>query len=143
MIQKFSAIIVKGNPEFIAGNKLADSFYNEIKGYVESLDFTVDFFEGGPEEMPPSSDLLIGHSLGVSNLDLAPSYTRRIRLGTVDGIYHPLDNVDDDDAPPNDYHFNLTDEMKQSISDNINFIKRLAIFQEQIIKLADKIQLCD
>ena len=143
MTQKFSAIIVKGNPEYISGNELANSFYNEIKSFVEDLGFEANFFEGGPEEKPPGADLIIAHSLGVENLQFAPSYSRSIKLGTIDGIYHPLDNVHDEDDPPNEYHFKLTDEMKSTITDNANFIERLAVFQEQIIKLADKIQLCD
>ena|SRR5579884_3790629 len=134
----FTAIIIKGNPEFVENNELADRFYGELKNYIESLGFAVNFFQGSTEQKPPFADMWVGHSMGAENLKFASSYIRTINLGNPDGIFHPNDNVHDEN-PPNEFHFVLTDEMKEAIAYTARRIRRLSEFQDGIIRLAEKI----
>ena len=59
--KKPTAVIIKGNPEYISGH---DDFYEEIKDFLEELGYKVSFDEGAPYTVPPKADLWIGHSRG-------------------------------------------------------------------------------
>ena len=63
-----TAVIIKGNPKFIDNNKDADSFYEEIKSFLEDLGFEVSFDKGEPYTSPDKADLWIGHSRGADRL---------------------------------------------------------------------------
>src|SRR5579884_3801285 len=117
------AVIIKGNPKFIRNNPVAESFYAEIKEFLEKLGFEVIFSSGQPYTSPPAADLWIGHSRGVDRLRFAPSGTKTLALGSSlkGAVNHPLDNTKDIQGPsniiPNKYHYVFTPQMKKRIKD--------------------------
>ena len=121
-----TAIIVKGNPKYVGNNLDADRFYNEIKEFIENLDYSVKFDPGEPYTQPEQADLWIGHSRGVDRLRFAPKETLTISLGSDDpnSINHPLDNsvkeFSDKDYVPNKFHYVLSDEMKEEIKNRLS-----------------------
>ncbi len=132
-----TAIIIKGNPKLVNGNISADIFYNELKSFLESLDYDVSFDPGEPYTSPPPAGLWIGHSRGSDRLRFAPKETIVIGLGvpeSVEGnsfpvVNHPEDqlahriykegkiikNEDTDVTLDDTYHYILTEEMKSEI----------------------------
>lgn len=118
-----TAIIVKGNPKYIENNPEADSFYKEIKIFLETLGYKVSFDKGEPHTVPEKADLWIGHSKGVDRLRFAPEGTQILMFGSShqDAVNHPDDDSDKikypSDASPNKYHYEFTDKMKYSILD--------------------------
>jgi hypothetical protein len=120
-MSKQTAVIVKGNPKFVINNSQADSFYTEIKKYLEDLGYNVSFDLGEPHSSPKKADLWVGHSRGNDRLRFAPEGTKTIFLGSsIKGaINHPQDNTKDaigpSDTIPNNFHYVFTKEMKEAI----------------------------
>jgi hypothetical protein len=120
-MKRKSAVIIKGNPKFITGNTVADQFYQDIKCFLENLDYEVTFDAGEPHTSPPNADLWIGHSRGVDRLQFAPKGTITVMFGTsrVGAVNHPDDNsqtgVYPSEVMPNKFHYVFNDEMKQAI----------------------------
>lgn len=122
-MHKLTAIIIKGNPKFIVGNKRAEEFYQEIKNFLETLSYQVSFDDGAPYTSPKKADLWIGHSRGIDRLRFAPKGTRVLVFGASDtqAINHPDDNSTQITYPsnivPNKFHYEFTDAMQQAIVD--------------------------
>lgn len=110
-----TAVIIKGNPKFVDGSRDADRFYNELKSFLESMGYTVSFDPGEPYTQPKAAAVWVGHSRGVDRLRFAPVGTVRIAIGTEDGINHPQDKSLRKGDTPDQYHYMLTDEMKEKI----------------------------
>jgi hypothetical protein len=110
-----TAIIIKGNPKYIDNNQKAENFYNDVKSFLEDLNYKVSFNSGKPYTTPPSADLWIGHSRGCDRLRFASKNTLTISLGTKGGINHPKDTAFLKDKKPNEFHYILTEEMKSEI----------------------------
>jgi hypothetical protein len=131
-MNKPTAVIVKGNPKFINDNPVADNFYKEIKAFLETLNYKVSFDKGEPYTSPPKADLWIGHSRGVDRLRFAPEGTHVLMFGSShkDAINHQDDNSViikyPSDVVPNNFHYEFTNEMKQSILDVNKKIKSKA-----------------
>lgn len=109
------AVIVKGNPKFVENNPVADKFYNELADFIISLGYEVSFDAGEPYTQPPEADLWIGHSRGVDRLRFAPENTKTIALGVEGGINHPQDISLMPGQIPDEFHYILSEEMKNEI----------------------------
>lgn len=110
------AIIIKGNPRYIEGNRYAEAFYRELESFLTGLGYEVSFDPGEPYTTPPPADLWVGHSRGAGRLKFAPKGTRTLALGTIEGVYHPEDaSVNDFSIVPDKYHYMLTSEMKEAL----------------------------
>ena len=135
-----TAVIIKGNPILVVGNERADKFYNELKSFLESLDFKVAFDNGEPFTSPSPADLWIGHSRGSDRLRFAPPGTIVIGLGVPDSVEgnnfpvvnHPEDELahrvyesgkiikgEDTGHLDDTYHYVLSEDMKAQISEII------------------------
>ncbi len=110
-----TAVIIKGNPKFVASNPDADRFYADLKAFLEGLGFSVSFDAGEPYTSPPAADLWIGHSRGSDRLQYAPAGTITVALGTLGGINHSDDNSLSPGQVPDISHYILTQEMKEEI----------------------------
>lgn len=116
-----TAIIIKGNHKYIDNNPEADSFYANLKSYLEDLGHSVEFDRGEPYTQPKEADAWIGHSRGVDRLRFAPKETVTVSLGSgaPNSINHPLDNsvkeFSDKNYVPNKFHYVLSEEMKEEI----------------------------
>ncbi len=119
MIKK-TAVIIKGNPKYVEGNKEAERFYNRIKKFLESLGYQVVFDSGFSHTLPPMADLWIGHSRGADRLRFAPKGVKTIALGVnlPRSINHPQDQVAISDC----YHYIFTKEMKYKIKKVLEII---------------------
>ena len=109
------AVIIKGNSKFVEGNPLADSFYESLGEFFTSLGYEVSFDAGEPYTEPEVVDLWIGHSRGVDRLRFAPTGTKIIALGVEGGINHPEDISLSAGQIPNEFHYMLTEDMKNEI----------------------------
>jgi hypothetical protein len=115
-----TAIIITGNEKIIKSepwSSLADSFYNDIKTYLEKLDFTVSFDPGRDFTVPATADAWLAHSKGIGRLGFAPEGTVTISIGShrPGSINHPRDEALKKGGRLTKYHFLLTDEMRQEI----------------------------
>lgn len=110
-----TAVIIKGNPKFVDGNRDADRFYNELKLFLESLGYVVSLDTGEPYTEPKAADVWVGHSRGVDRLRFASEGTVTIAIGAEGGINHPQDKSLRKGDVPDQYHYMLTDEMKEQI----------------------------
>ena len=110
-----TAVIIKGNPKFIEGNKDAERFYQDLKLFLMDLGYSVDFDAGEPHTVPLSADLWISHSRGSSRLKFAPHGTKTIALGTEGGINNPEDKTIFPGQVPEKAHYILTEDMKEKI----------------------------
>ncbi len=136
MAIKKTAVIIKGNPALVNGNVRADTFYADLKTFLESLDFEVSFDAGEPYTTPPKADVWIGHSRGSDRLRFALPETIVVGLGvpeSVEGhsfpvVNHPKDELahrvyksgkilrGEDTAHLDDTnHYILTDDMKRQL----------------------------
>ena len=115
-----TAVIILGNPKYIKGNDDAINFYKELKGYLEGLGYIVTFDKGEPHTEPPMADLWVGHSRGADRLRFAPEGVKVLGIGATTGEGYTVINHPKDSAvlggPPNQYHFTLTEEMKDWLS---------------------------
>ena len=124
-----TAIIIKGNQKHIKGK---NSFYLEIKKFLEKLGYKVKFDKGLPYTSPPKADLWIGHSMGADRLEGAkPKYAKEV-LGigvpfpskqNFKVINHPKDEVNK--GIINNYHFVFDKKMKNKIKNLDKKISRL------------------
>jgi len=115
-----TAVIIKGNPEFVNNNPQAGKFYDGLRTFLESLDYSVTFDPGLPHTKPVDADLWISHSWGSSRLPFAPKGTKTIALGTKGGINHPRDRALEPSQMPDEFHYILTAEMKDTIKEYLN-----------------------
>jgi len=119
--RKKTAVIIKGDPEFVDNNPKAYKFYNELAAYLRTKDYAVTTDKGAPSEnfkdIPPTANLWIGHSRGTNRLQYAPKGTKTLMLGSwrPGAINHPLDDQSLRGVEPNLFHYVLTDEMKKAI----------------------------
>lgn len=114
-----NAIIIKGNPKFVKGNPAADKFYNGIASLLRKNNYTVNFDQGLPKTMPPKADLWIGHSSGADRFQYAPKDQKKIGLGVIGGINHPMDRAMQSGDVPDVFHYILTKEMRDQILNSI------------------------
>jgi len=110
-----TAVIVKGNEQYIKGNKHATRFYNDLAALVRAKGYSVIFDQGKPYTRPPNADVWLGHSQGVARFPFAPKDTKKIAIGSPNGINHPMDKAMQSGQPPDVFHYLLTNEMKQAI----------------------------
>ena len=110
-----SAIIIKGNPKFISDNKDAEKFYNNLKVFLEDLNYSVTFDAGLPYTVPIFADLWVGHSRGSDRLRFAPNKTKTIAIGVEGGINNLMDKALSSGDIPDKNHYILTKEMKEKI----------------------------
>lgn len=117
---KQTAVIITGNPKFIAENTEAESFYDQIQRHLENHGFRVSRDPGNDFTEPPAADLWVGHSRGEGRLRFAPSGTRTVAIGVdVPGaVNHPDDVLDGHitGKPPPSAHYQLTDEMRNAMT---------------------------
>ena len=109
------AVIIKGNPKFVENNPLADKFYNELKDFLTSLGYKISFDVGEPYTQPEEADVWVGHSRGSDRLRFASENTKTIALGIEGGINHPKDTSLLPGQIPDEFHYILTEEMKDEI----------------------------
>jgi len=125
-----SAVIVKGNPEYVADNPKAADFYAKLQAWLESKGYTVGTDPGEPYTEPPAADLWVGHSRGADRLRFAPEGTRTLSIGAKDGINHPDDNAMEEGQTPGDAHFTLTDDMLSRIGTKMAYTASTEACQE-------------
>jgi|SRR3989338_9304631 len=109
------AVVIKGNPKFVENNSQADAFYKDLSDFLISLGYEVSFDEGEPYTQPQQADLWVGHSRGVDRLQFAPVHTKTVALGVKDGINHPKDKSLSPGQVPDEFHYILTEDMKEEI----------------------------
>jgi hypothetical protein len=119
------AVIIEGNPKYIAGNQLAITYYNDIEKYLKKNGVTTVIRDPGDDyTCPPKADLYIGHSRGAGRvrcMKKGEEY-RFLMFGDPDGIIHPDDakwqaargKPGIPDEPP-DCHYEFTMAQKQAI----------------------------
>lgn len=87
------AVIVKGNPQYL-GSDLASRYYRDIENHLSSLGFEVEYDAGEDFTRPrQDADLYVGHSRGAGRYEFMKeeSKPKFLKLGTVDGVIHPVD----------------------------------------------------
>jgi len=119
--QSLVALLIKGNPRFVADNPKALYYYAEIAKYLRKLDYHVIMVESDPRPIFPAADLWIGHSRGAGFLDLAPETVHVISFGSkrYGAINAPGDDIQTafhlTDRHPPDAHFVFTNRMRNEI----------------------------
>lgn len=122
------AIIIKGNPKFI-NNDLARKYYEDIKSFLESFGFKVEFNAGNDYTRPrQNADLYIGHSRGAGRYEFMDekNKVKFLRFGDPDGIIDPVDakwqkeNPPPTDAHPPKEHFTFSKEQRNAIREKLN-----------------------
>lgn len=77
------AIIIKGNPKFLEGNKLAAPFYDKLKRRLEKQGYEVKFDAGLDKTLPDTSaSLWVGHSRGTGRFKYAPKGIQTLEIKT-------------------------------------------------------------
>lgn len=114
-----SAVIIKGNPEYVNKSTHAKKFYDELGALLRDKGYTVKFDKGKPYTVPEKADIWIGHSRGNDRLRFAPEGTKTLGLGVENGINHPLDKAFHQGQVPDLFHFTLTPEMRSAILDKL------------------------
>ena len=115
------ALLIKGNPIYLKNNPLADTFYTEIKEFLENLKLDTHVVSCMDSQSFLKAELWVGHSRGGYSLSSASNGTICIAVGSsVSGaINHPKDNVKtfwtSKEGVPNKYHYVFTEEMKVAI----------------------------
>ena len=117
-----TAVIITGNPKYIANNPDATAFYTDLKNHLQNKGYQVSFDAGKPHTAPKEADLWVGHSRGVDRLRFAPQGTATIALGAPhpDAINHPNDDPRVG-KQPGLAHFTLSDDMKDRMEDLMPF----------------------
>lgn len=112
MTNKPLAVIVKGNPKYLAHPEvkpMADKFYEHIKNLLSKKGFDVKFDAGEPYTLPDTAAVAwIGHSRGMDRLDHAPKNIKTIYLNTKD-TYKVHGNKDRNGHDPAHYELNEDD----------------------------------
>jgi len=114
-----TAVIIKGNPKFVAGNKEADKYYADLASFLEEQGFSVTFDPGLEYTTPKKADLWISHSRGKDRLRFAPEGIMTIATGVEGGINHPEDKSLKKGDIPDNFHYILTEEMKKKIKEEL------------------------
>jgi len=114
-----SAVIVKGNPKYIADNPRADAFYADLAKLLSSRNYEVTYDPGDEYTVPPAADLWVGHSRGADRLRFAPPATQTIAVGSglPGAVNHARDVVDrpaGSFVPPS-AHYQLSRDMRQKL----------------------------
>jgi 8-oxo-dGTP diphosphatase/2-hydroxy-dATP diphosphatase len=122
-----TAVVIKGNPKFIEGNKDARAFYLDLKTFLEGLGYAVVFDRGEPYTTPPPADLWVGHSRGSDRLRFAPTATKTLALGVEGGINHSQDKALSPGEVPGIFHYLLTEDMKNEIKLQLREKKQLTL----------------
>lgn len=132
---RFSAVILRDSEpgDISAFSDRIDRFYFDVKAYVEDLGFDV-VVQDSDEEEPVFTDLCIIHSDEEQLSKIASEATRSLDLRICEA-------VEIEDEQPYTFDYVLTDDMKDAIMIQAEHIKRLAHFQDQILKLADRMLL--
>jgi 2'-5' RNA ligase len=116
-----SAVLIMGNPKFIAGNRKANVFYDKVQEHLEGKGYDVTRDVGKPHTSPAKADLWIGHSRGADRLRFAPEGTKTVAIGSASpgAINHPRDDTTSTSGPrdenPNRFHYSLTAAMKKEL----------------------------
>lgn len=114
-----TAVIITGNPRYIANNPKAEAYYQAIEDHLAGLGYSVQRDPGAPYTSPPPADLWIGHSRGADRLRFAPAGTRTVAFGSSreGAVNHPADIVDQPAGSfvPPDEHYVLTDAMRAAL----------------------------
>lgn len=115
------AVLVTGNPAFIANNPDADRFYGQIESLLSDAGYETTRDPGEPYTAPEPADLWVGHSRGTDRLRFAPTGVRTVRLGSShpDAINHPDDTAVSVDGRPSVSHYTLTPEMVTALKRRI------------------------
>ena len=81
--KKKTAVIIKGNPEYVEGKdkKRADRFYKKTQKFLKREGYESKLDPGAPFTVPEDADLWIGHSRGSDRLRFAPKGTKTIAVG--------------------------------------------------------------
>lgn len=132
-----TAVIIKGNPEYVRDNKKAEKFYQEIRKILENEGFQVQFHDGEPHTVPDEADLWVGHSRGADRLRFAPDETHTVALGAEDGINHPMDQAAKRGGEPNWAHYSLTRKMRKAIKGEVGEIEKTSSIRKTALKDAD------
>ena len=111
-----TAVIIRGNPKFIADNPAAEDFYAKLQKHMEQQGYSVTQDAGEPKTVPAAANVWLGHSRGVDRFRFAPEGTRTIGLGAPDGINHPDDTAMKPGDVPTAAHYKLTPEMLAALS---------------------------
>ena len=91
---KMRAVIVEGNPKYIANNPLATAYYDDIEKFLKQNGVSTVLRDPGADyTCPPKADLYIGHSRGAGRarcMSKGEEY-RFLKFGDPDGVIHPDD----------------------------------------------------
>lgn len=118
------AVIIEGNPKYIANNPLAIKYYNDIEAFLKANGVKSVMRDAGKDyTCPPKADIYIGHSRGAGRircLSQDEKY-RFLRFGDPGGFIHPEDarwqatfKPGSDESPP-DCHYEFIAEQKTAI----------------------------
>lgn len=121
------AVVIKGNPKFVEGNKDADKFYEVLRRYLEQKGYGVSYDAGEPHTVPKPADLWLGHSRGVDRLRFAPEHTKTLALGAPNGINHPKDKAMKPGDVPGSFHYRLTKAMQKQLDAELESTEKSAI----------------
>jgi hypothetical protein len=110
-----TAVIIRGNPDFITNNPAADLYYTKLQQYLEGNGYAVSQHDGAPHTVPLPASAWLGHSRGADRLRFAPEGTKTIALGAPGGINHPRDKAMLPGQVPTDAHYRLTPAMLRKL----------------------------
>jgi DNA-directed RNA polymerase beta subunit len=131
-----TAVIITGNPRYIANNPKAEAYYQAIEDHLAGLGYSVQRDPGAPYTSPPPADLWIGHSRGADRLRFAPAGTRTVAFGSSreGAVNHPADIVDQPAGSfvPPDEHYVLTDAMRAALGTEKKAEDRPVIEQKKL-----------
>lgn len=87
------AVLITGNPKYIANNPLAINYYDEIEQFLKKQGVVVLRDPGNDYTCPPKADFYIGHSRGAGRIRCMKKGEeyRFLRFGDPDGFIHPED----------------------------------------------------
>lgn len=128
-----SAVIVTGNPKYVANNPKAEEFYANLEKLLQGQGYNTARDPGAEHTEPAPADLWVGHSRGADRLRWAPSSTKTLALGSGDegAINNPEDQAFLEGNEPGDPHFTLTPEMEAAI---IAKVKREPTTLDQLLQ---------
>lgn len=138
-MRQTTIVIIKGNPRYITNNVRADRFYEDLRSFFTTLDCQVLFDAGEPYTLPLQADMWVGHSRGADRLRFAPKGTTAVGIGvplTDTPPNFPIINHSKDemctrvykkgDVYDDTYHYTLTNEMKEKLSEIIFKMRKSA-----------------
>jgi superfamily II DNA or RNA helicase len=114
-----TAVIIRGNPKFVANNAAAEAFYAKLQKHMEQQGYEVTQDAGEPHTVPAAANVWLGHSRGVDRFRFAPDGTRTIGLGAPGGINHPDDTAMEPGDVPTAAHYKLTPAMIKALKEQL------------------------